>query len=119
MKKTLLSSFSLLASGLMVSQVSFNKAYHTVNEKPNPFVVNIYDAMYFTSQSYDANSFGVNYLYKHNGQGDLVFRSWPLTCAYTHGFKSKDNKLVLAGGGIVCDVPPPQQTNYLAKLDTS
>ena len=100
------------------AQVAFNRAYHDVNETVNPFVVNLNGNYFFMSTNIDAMNFGNIHLYKIDGLGNQIFRNpINLPTSPLMGFKSLDNKLVVAGGGLICDVNGPYQTNYIAKYD--
>jgi|GEM_PF-1648937 len=119
MKKLLLCLAFLSAIGQMIAQTSFNKAYHDINEKPDPFLVNINGDLYFTTGSYDVQHFGQTNLYKHDAAGNLVFKL-PVPGFYaSHGFRSFDDKLVIVSREIMCDVVDSTQNIYLTKLNTN
>ncbi|WP_317897037.1 T9SS type A sorting domain-containing protein [Aurantibacillus circumpalustris] len=118
MKKLLLFAASLLSISQINSQELYNRAYHDVNEKPNSFIIKIYNDLYFTSRNIDP--IAKNYLYKHNSFGNLVYRKSVNTGFITNlGFKSSDNKLILVGNEFLCDVVGPTWHISLTKLDTN
>ena len=120
MKKNLFFCFILCLFSLAQSQTSFNRAYHSINEISNPFVLEINGIIFHSSTNIDAFSFGNSNLYSHSLSGNLNFKqslivpSNPLLA-----FKSLDDKLILVGGSPPCDVIPQTQKNYLVKLNTN
>jgi hypothetical protein len=122
MKKLLLILITALIFKTSVSQTSFNRAYHSINEQPNPFVVSIHGDIYFTTQNYDANQ-SINptnaFLYKHSNSGVLNFRTQIPGFRTTYlGFKSLDDKLILVGTNSSCDQQISFE-NFISKMDGS
>jgi hypothetical protein len=120
MKKLLPAILFFLAISQLSAQESFNRAYHDVNEHPNPFLVSIYGDLYFTTQRFDAGSFGLCYLYKHSASGVLKYKSMVIGGnTPTHAYKSLDNKLIVVGQISMCDAVMSNMPNFITKLDTS
>ncbi len=118
MKKFLLFSGVLLSFLNLNAQTVFNKAYHDINERSNPFVVEVNNYIYFTSTLYNANHVGETYLYKHNKDGIFHYKKF-LPYVPSYGYKTKDNMLLLIGKNPTCDVFGPQQVNYISKIDSA
>jgi hypothetical protein len=110
-------SFIILQKG--AAQGTFNRAYHNINEKPNPFLLQIFGDLFFTSTCFEAYDYGKSYLYKYNNTGSQKFRSTTLSAYLPQaGFKTNDNFLFVTGKNPICDVQGPTQVNFIAKIDT-
>jgi hypothetical protein len=120
MKKALLFAALILNTTCSLAQVIVNRAYHNRSERPNPFLVEIYGDLYFTTQGLSSGDFGKCFLYKHNSNGVLKFKSPVIgdRIAYC-AFKTNDNKVFLTGQHSVCDVMGPEEINFVAKIDTN
>jgi len=120
MRIFILFCFFLINTSIFYSQTTFNRAYHVGDETSNPFLVEINNHFYFTSivngiAGYD------HFLYSYSATGNLNFRQMLLLSSEPLvGFKSLDNKLVLAGGDSWhCDIQANKQVNYLAKYNSN
>jgi hypothetical protein len=118
MKKLLL-TFSILASITQTyAQVVFNRAYHDVSEEPNPFLININSEIYFTTQDKETYDYPYYFLYKHDANGVLKFRTVvPVATQADKAFASLDNNLIVVGHNLICSAM--MSTNFINKIDVN
>lgn len=118
MKKSLFLLFTLLTFWLFKAQTVYNKSYHDINEKANPFLVNLHGYFYFTNTVYSPHTV-YSVIYKHSGTGILKFRTGVIVGMVEQMFGTKDEKLLITGTLNYCDVIPENQENYIQKIDTN
>jgi hypothetical protein len=97
--KTLYFSLAFLFFASVTSgQVLLNRSNHQYSENSQPVLVNIGNDLFFTTVNNDAKFYGGANLYKYDLSGNLVFRKNVGNGEPVCGFRSLDNKLVIASG---------------------
>jgi len=125
MKKISFSLALISTFNILISQVIFNRGYHSTNEVVNSAVVNIGGNYYHTVRHTGLGYTNQAFLYKHSASGTLkfvnnVFTGRPLSVNAL--FKTNDNALVLVCGDYVCNIYSSFSntiTSHLIKIDTS
>lgn len=109
----------LLFPFAVLSQTSFNRAYHDRYEEPFPYLFEINGDYYFMTQGWDI-PVGNIYLYKHTSSGALAFRKalfqTPGTKHIGSVFKTLDNSFMCIGWYDGCDETDTSYRSFISKV---
>jgi hypothetical protein len=105
----------------VLSQNTFNRAYHDINEVALPLVTAINGDIYFITSFLDGPHIGQHYLYRHNPAGALKSRIPVLPGIHIlFAGTTNDDHLLLTGADILCKdyFSGEPQVNTICKIDT-
>jgi hypothetical protein len=109
--------FSVLASQLS-AQYYFNRSVHEKTESATRVLEVIGDDYYFMTSKLNNASNRTITLYRYDKQGNQLFKKDGFIRPFS-SFKSIDNKLIVLGEEIYCDVIPQFRPFYMTKVDTN